>query len=71
LASEAEILDVRGSGRKPFSTEEVVSKFRRNAVRLMAADTVDTVVEAVLSLDSAASLDTLATAPRAVTPARD
>ena len=67
---EAQVLDVHGSVSRPFSTDDVEAKFRRNAGRLLTTDAVDAVVDAVMHLDTAQSLDMLTAALRTLAPAQ-
>lgn len=52
----------RGSAENPLSAEEVILKFRRNALRTLPESRVDAVQLAVLTLDTAPRLDALASA---------
>ena len=54
----------RGSDARPLSAEEIVAKFHGNAGRVMSAARADRVVEAVLGLEGARTLDTLLDAVR-------
>ena len=54
----------RGSDARPLSAGEIVAKFMGNAERRMSAARAQRVVEAVLCLDSAESLDVLLDAVR-------
>jgi 2-methylcitrate dehydratase PrpD len=47
----------RGSDARPLAAEEIVTKFHGNAGRAMSRPRADRVVDAVLALDQAASLD--------------
>jgi 2-methylcitrate dehydratase PrpD len=52
----------RGSDARPLSPDEIVAKFRDNAARAVAPARAERVLDAVLGLDKAASLDALAAA---------
>ena len=67
---EEQVLDVQGSASRPFSSADVETKFRRNAGRLLMPEAVDAVVDAVVHLDTALSLDVLTSALRRHSPSR-
>ena len=54
----------RGSDARPLAAEEIVAKFHGNAGRVMSRSRAERVVEAVLALDRAPSLDALLAAVR-------
>lgn len=54
----------RGSDARPLAVDEIVAKFHGNAGRVMSRSRAEGVVEAVLALDRAPSLDTLLAAVR-------
>ena len=49
----------RGSDARPLSAEEIVTKFHGNAARVMSRERADRVVDAMLALERAGSLDDL------------
>jgi 2-methylcitrate dehydratase PrpD len=50
----------RGSAERPLTDDEVREKFRRNAMRRIAPDRTDAVIEAVSSIEQCADLSVLA-----------
>lgn len=47
----------RGSDARPLSADEIITKFRGNAERVMAAERADRIVDAVLALDKASTVE--------------
>jgi 2-methylcitrate dehydratase PrpD len=52
---EESVMDVHGAPERPFAVEEVRAKFRRNASRMLRDDAVEEAMEAISTLDRAAS----------------
>ena len=61
-----EVLDVYGSRERAFSREEVLAKFRANAMRKLTTAAVDDVIDCVIGLDQAPDLAKLSLALRDV-----
>lgn len=56
---ERSVDDVRGSPVRPATTDEVVAKFRSNALRRVSTSAADRVVERVMELEKLTAIDPL------------
>jgi 2-methylcitrate dehydratase PrpD len=63
---ERTVLDVKGTPQRPFSRDDVLAKFRGNAARVLDAEGVEAVIEAVDGLAQAPDIQSLSTALRRV-----